>query len=185
MRSVSSDTFTTERMSFFVPTRQREEERRRRKPCTRAARSSAAATMPRGRRPRTIQSRCMRLVRRSAVSETACVRERGNDYGKLVAELHLRGEAVDVERGVDGLHFQTRSEAGRGSSLELRVQFHVDGAETPSGGKRETKRVHVCLEQICEVDQHRGVLVEAAGDVQTRGTDMGGATSLPIIDDSE
>lgn len=27
--------------------------------------------------------------------------------GQLVAELHLRGEAVDVERGVDGLDLQT------------------------------------------------------------------------------
>lgn len=34
---------------------------------------------------------------------------RGN--GELVAELHLRGEAVDVEGGVDGLDLQTRCDA--------------------------------------------------------------------------
>ena len=71
IRSVSSLTLTIERMSFFVPTRHVDRYRARRNPWMRAAKRSAAATIPSGRRPRTIQSRCIRLVMRSAVRQTA------------------------------------------------------------------------------------------------------------------
>ena len=71
IRSVSSLTLTIERMSFFVPSRHVESDRSRRNPWMRAAKRSAAATIPSGRRPRTIQSRCIRLVMRSAVRHTA------------------------------------------------------------------------------------------------------------------
>ena len=85
----------------------------------------------------------MRLVRRSAVSATACVGQVEKDYGELVAELHLRGEAVDVQRWVDRLHLQAAGECGDRDLLELRVQFHVDGPQTPSaceGNETGTRR---------------------------------------------
>lgn len=85
----------------------------------------------------------MRLVRRRAVSATACVGEEEKDYRQLVAELHLRGEAVDVQRRVDRLHLQAAGECGERDLLEFRVQFHVDRAQTPSaceGNETGTRR---------------------------------------------
>lgn len=65
--------------------------------------------IPRGRRPRTIQSLCIRFVSLKAVKVTFYSRDfiGGWTYVGLVTKVHLGGKSVKIEGGINGLDTQT------------------------------------------------------------------------------
>ena len=108
MRSVSSLTFTTDRMSFFVPTRSLL------LPSPTAKPVNARREQKRGSHDAERTSSSDNPISLHALRQTEGCQRHGlfvnndsDEDGKLVSELHLGGKAVDVQGRVDRLHLQT------------------------------------------------------------------------------
>lgn len=137
----------------------------------RAARSSAAATIPRGLRPKTIQSRCIRFVIRRAVRHTA---------DSWLPNSIWEAKRLMYSEGSIGFIFSLFRKGDMTIPQDV-VHLHVHRAQTPPTDQDGARHKHVCLQKISKINQHCGHLVHSTRHIQACGADVSSFTALSKV----